>query len=88
LRSRNDGGFAALREARRPVVASAKPRRLCQFWQANRQKNPTLSTKQKIRRGEISKMNQGAVFLAGRVPALLEQASGLSLQVSTSVVIC
>ena len=31
--------------------------------------------KKEIRRGEISKMQR--VFLAGRVPALLEQAAGL-----------
>ncbi|MFZ2544732.1 MAG: hypothetical protein WAW80_02050, partial [Candidatus Saccharimonadales bacterium] len=44
--------------------------------------NPTLSIKKNNTAGGISKMNQGTVFLAGRVPALLEQASGLSFSTS------
>ena len=47
--------------------------------------NPTLSTKRKNMAGENSKMIQGAVFLAGRVPALLAQASGLSLRASLEI---
>ena len=35
--------------------------------------------------GENSKMIQGAVFLTGRVPALLAQASGLSLRTSLEI---
>ena len=45
---------------------------------------PTLSTKKKNTVGD-SKMIQGAVFLAGRVPALLAQASGLSLRASLEI---
>ena len=47
--------------------------------------NPTLSTKKKNTAGGNSKMIQGAVFLAGRVPALLAQASGLSLRASLEI---
>lgn len=35
--------------------------------------------KRKIRRGNFKKIIQGAVFLTGRMPALLAQALGLSL---------
>ena len=45
---------------------------------------PTLSTKKKNTVGD-SKMIQGAVFLAGRVPALLAQASGLSLALRAKI---
>ena len=53
-----------------------------------------MKTSQKIRpfqlnkknsAGENSKMIQGAVFLAGRVPALLAQSSGLSLRASLEI---
>ena len=47
--------------------------------------NPTLSTKKKNTAGGNSKMIQGAVLLAGRVPALLAQASGLSLRASLEI---
>ena len=47
--------------------------------------NPTLSTKKKNTVGGNSKMIQGAVFLAGRVPALPAQASGLSLRDSLEI---
>ena len=47
--------------------------------------NPPLSTKKKKYGGGDSKIIQGAVFLAGRVPALLAQASGLSLRASLEI---
>jgi hypothetical protein len=48
--------------------------------------NPPLSTKKKkYGGGGNSKIIQGAVFLAGRVPALLAQASGLSLRASLEI---
>ena len=58
----------------------AEARRLCQFWQANRQKNPTLSTKKKKYGGGNLKNESRGGFSGGARDSLAGAGVGAELQ--------